>query len=151
MLTANAKNVTLSTTPAAYAGLTTPVTVRGTKINAALSSRLEILITDNAGNTKVCDPISTLAVRETGKPVSETFTNVLTEEGWVKLTNGTPGVTSVVVRVNGKRFAASGLRDGEERLLDISAAMQPGDANTITITAQGKPSGSVDVMIWDGQ
>jgi len=59
-------------------------------------------------------------------------------------------IKSVVVTVYGKRFATSDLRDGAERMLDISAAMQPGDANTITITAHGKPGGSVDVMIFDG-
>ena len=122
----------------------------GTKINAALSSRLEILITDNAGNTKVCDPVMAVAIRENGAPASVEETNVLQEEGAVRITNGQPGLKAIEVNVNGTKFRAAGLKDGEVRDLDISAAMQPGASNTIIITAHGKPGATADVMIWDG-
>jgi hypothetical protein len=52
------------------------------------------------------------------------------------------------LRVNGRNFEIAGLMDGEIRELNIAAAMQPGDNNTIEITAKGKPGGSAHVLIW---
>jgi hypothetical protein len=63
--------------------------------------------------------------------------------------NGSPGVRSLQVSVNGERFRVSGSGDDEQRTLDLSAAMRPGSANTVTVTADGRPGTSATVVISD--
>jgi hypothetical protein len=42
-----------------------------------------------------------------------------------------------------------GLKDGENRTLNVSSAMKAGNGNTISLQAQGKPGGSAWVLIRD--
>ena len=101
-----------------------------------------------AGNETICDPVITLEIRENGKPVSHTFTDIPQAESNVTAQNGTPGVTNLEIKVNGTKFKMH-LGDGEEAYMDIFSAMVEGDNNTITLTAKGKPGGSVLVVIYD--
>ena len=39
--------------------------------------------------------------------------------------------------MNGTRFQPAGLKANEVRVLDVAAALVPGDANTVTLTAYG--------------
>ncbi len=150
VLTSNAVNVTLSTNPSTLVeGTTSIVTARGTKINTSTSARFEILITDMAGNSIVCDPIETVVVRENGEPVTQTHTNVLQELGYVKVMNR--GLKNLTINVNGKQFTVAGLRAEEVRMIDIRSAMKAGANNTISLTAYGTPGTAADIMIWDGQ
>jgi hypothetical protein len=144
----NDTNVTVAIPPFA-AGTTAPVVVTATKQNPALSARIEIAVIDVFGGITPCDPILTLAVRSTGKPVKETFSDIPQAESKVKVMNGSSGIKRLDVIVNGVRFRLSGLRDGEERSLDVSAAMAPGNGNVIALSATGKPGGSATVMIHD--
>ena len=63
--------------------------------------------------------------------------------------NETPGLTDLLIVVNGRRFMLSNLDDGEVRYLDVTRAMLPGDRNTISLEARGKPDGSALVIISD--
>jgi hypothetical protein len=99
-----------------------------------------------AGNVTNCDPVVTLQVREQGKPVSETFTGVLDGTAIV-IANGDPGLTNLAITVNGEKFKASGLKDGETRTIDISSAASVGDEVTITLEARGRPGGEATVMV----
>jgi hypothetical protein len=126
-----------------------PLTITARKSNPNLSSRLALRLTDACGNVTVCDPVLTLAIREPGKPATETLADLAQAEGKVSLFNGSPGVTTLRIEVNGRNFLAAGLKDGERRTVDISSALQPGNGNAVRLTAQGKPGGTIEVVIHD--
>jgi Bacterial Ig-like domain (group 1) len=125
--------------------------IKATQINKALSTVLTIEITNGNGETLTCDPAATLAVREKGRPVSETFNNVLHDEGTLRLSNGTPGLKRLEVTVNGIVFVLENLVDGEVRYLNILSALHATDDNVVTVKASGVTGASGDVLIWDGK
>jgi Bacterial Ig-like domain (group 1) len=125
--------------------------IRATQINPALSTVLALEVTNTNGETLACDPAATIAIREKGRPVSETFYNVLHDEGTLRLTNGTPGLKRLEVIVNGVLFVLENLVDGEIRYLNILSALKPSDDNVITVKANGVTGASGDVLIWDGK
>lgn len=129
-------------------GTNDPVILSATKIDQTKRARVEARVTDLAGNVALCDPILVLVSRDSNSPVVQTHTDVPLEEDTVTITNGTPGLNSVEVIVNGRKFKAH-LKDGEEETLDISSALVAGD-NTVTLRGLGKKGGSASVMIWDG-
>jgi hypothetical protein len=131
-------------------GTTDPVVLTATKIDQTQRARVEARVTDLAGNVAICDPILLMVVRENGQSLTDSMTDVPRVEDKVTITNGTPGVATLEIQVNGKKFKASGLEDGEEVTIDISPAMVPGDGNAVSFKATGKPGGTANVMIWDG-
>lgn len=94
-------------------------------------------------------PVVTMEVRDTGKPVAHAFTGISEAESKVTVYNGNPGLTNVAVNVNEKRLEVAGLKDGEERTIDVSSAMVAGNNNTIILESRGKPGGSAVVLIHD--
>ena len=52
-----------------------------------------------------------------------------------------PGLTNLRIQVNGTMFQVGGLKDGEKRMIDISAAMKTDNANVFSVEALGKPGG----------
>ncbi|HYO14533.1 MAG TPA: hypothetical protein VE685_15155 [Thermoanaerobaculia bacterium] len=126
-----------------------PVLVTARKEMPGVRSVVELTITDICGTVITCDPVFTLQIRDPGKPVSETVSGLPQAEGKVTVVNGSPGVTTLRVDVNGKSFLLTSLADGEQRTLDVSSAMLPGNGNVIVLTAQGKPGGSAEVVIHD--
>ena len=131
-------------------GTNDPVVLTATKIDQTQRARVEARVTDLAGNVRICDPILLMVVRETGESLTDSMTDVPRVEDKVTITNGTPGVATLEIQVNGKKFKASGLKDGEVVTIDISSAMVPGDNNTVRFKVTGKPGGTANVMIWDG-
>jgi hypothetical protein len=101
-------------------------------------------------NETTCDPVLTSVVRAEGKPVVDTYSEIPQAEGFITIVNGTPGLRRIVAIVNGERFSRQGLKDGEEVTLDVTAAMEEGSQNTISLAGYGKPGGNAAVMIWDG-
>lgn len=124
------------------------VVVIATKINTASRARVELRVCDTL-ECLICDPVISLVVRETGKPMRETIAQLPQEEGQVTIYNSSPGLKALKVTANGETFTLAGLKDGEERTLDVSGAMLPGEENIITLTGTGKPGGSATVMIHD--
>lgn len=137
--------------PSFSPGTTAPLNIVGTKINQAQASRIRLRVTDQAGNSTECDPVLTEVVRETGKPQSQTFGGVPPEERAVTVFNGNPGLKSLDVEVNGLRYRLNDLAPGEQRTLDVGAAVQAGVDSTFVLTSHGKPGGSAVVMIWEGE
>jgi hypothetical protein len=131
-------------------GTTDPVVLTATKIDQTQRARVEARVTDLAGNVAICDPILLMVVRENGQSLTDSMTDVPRVEDKVTITNGTPGVATLEIQVNGKKFKASGLKDGEEVTIDISSAMVPGDGNAVSFKVTGQPGGTANVMIWDG-
>lgn len=130
-------------------GTTDPVVLSATKIDQTQRARVEARVTDLAGNVAICDPILVLVVRENGSSVTDSHNDVPRAEDKVTVTNGSPGINHLEIRVNGRKFNVTGLKAGERKTIDISSAMVDGN-NTVTLRATGKPGGSANVMIWDG-
>lgn len=144
----HAENVTVSI-PQFPFGTTSSVVTTATKVDSSKTSRVELISLDEDCNESTGDPIITLVLREKGKPVEALFTNLPKEEGRVTIANGHPGVTNLLVTVNGARFRTAGLQDNETMTIDVSTAMVEGGHNNISLTASGRPGGSATVVIHD--
>lgn len=125
-----------------------PVIVSVFKVDSLLPSSFMLRACDSNG-CRSFDPVNTLVVRETGKPAQQRFTDLPFEENKVLVLNADPGVNHLELRVNGRRFQVVALKPGEQRELDIAAAMMQGEQNEVTLRALGKPGGSVTVVIHD--
>lgn len=130
-------------------GTNDPVIVKATKIDQSQRSVVQLRVFDVAGNSVTCDPVITLVIRENGKPVTQAFNDIPQAESKVQILNGSPGLKSLLVTVNGVRYRVDGLKDGEQRTIDVAASMRPGNQNSVTLTAHGKPGGSAMVIIHD--
>lgn len=127
---------------------TDAVQVVASKIDTSQSARVVLQVCDTV-ECITCDPIITLVIRETGKPVRESLANVPQAESKITVHNGAPGLRNILVTVNGETFRMNGLKDGEERTIDATSAMLPGETNSIAMTATGKPGGEATVIIHD--
>jgi hypothetical protein len=136
--------------PGFTSGTTNTVQVTVTKIDPNLRARAQFAAIDACGNVSPCDPVMTGVLRSTGKPVSESYTELPSEEDVVTILNGSPGFSNLDVIVNGRKFKVTGMKDGQERDLDISSAVLPGNQNIVTLKGHGKPGSSAAVLIWDG-
>jgi hypothetical protein len=129
--------------------------VTATKINQALSATVKLEVCPGcgcptcAGPCVICDPVLLEVSRDPGKPTTHTFTGLPQAEHHIHVTNAAPGVTNLRVAVNGRNFQLGGLKDGQSVAIDVASAMHPGNANTIELTALGKPGGSAAVLIHD--
>ena len=81
-----------------------------------------------------------------GASVSQMVSPVAQKDHLVKINNRSPGLTNLRLQVNGTLMEVEELRDLEQRTVDISAALQPGFANQIVLSAVGE-SGSAEIRI----
>lgn len=130
-------------------GTTDPVTVTATKIDQSHSSHVTIVATDLAGNSVTCDPIISLVQRSAGVDPQRTTAAVPQEENKLLVMNSSPGLRNLEATVNGVKFKLTGLKDGENRTLDISSALHAG-ANTVSVKGHGPVNSSAMVVISDG-
>lgn len=135
--------------PVLVPGGTGAVYVTSTKLDQSLSSSTELDVIDAAGNVRRCDPLHVVLDRQTGKPVTETFTGIPQAERYLSVHNGNPGVTDLRVEANGRKFQVGGLKAGEVKEMDLGSAMVPGNGNTVSFTALGKPGGELVVLLHD--
>ncbi|MFL6260727.1 MAG: hypothetical protein ACJ76Y_13525 [Thermoanaerobaculia bacterium] len=135
--------------PSLNYGTTSPVVITGTKIDQSQKASVQLTVVDACGNTIICDPVLTDVLRGTGQPVEQTNPGLPPSERYVAITNGAPGLRSLEVIVNGEVYHVNGMRDGEERTLDVGPSMFPGNANAITLRATGKPGSTATVIIRD--
>lgn len=134
--------------PEFEAGIVLPIAITVRKIDPLKPGRFMLRGCDSYG-CRVFDPVYTVTVRETGKPMEERFADLPYEENKVSLSNHTPGVKHLEIVANGKRFKVNDLHDGESRTIDIASAMMPGGRNVVALRALGQPGGSVTVVIHD--
>jgi hypothetical protein len=107
-------------------------------------------VTDQAGNSVVCDPIQTMLVRDPNQQESQTFREVPQAESRITIMNGTPGLRNVEAWVNGVKYKVRDLKDGESAVIDIASALHAGDNNVVTLKGKGKKGSTADILIWDG-
>jgi len=145
-------------------GSTLALGVTATKIDQSASAVVELTVTDLCGKTTVFDPVFATITIPVGGFRSQLhhvaqfdfdhwvvahFDGIVRAEGIVFLQNDTPGVESLVITVNGKKFRTQ-LSDGKAKKIDISSALFHG-TNTVTIAAFGDRGSSVDLSISDGK
>jgi hypothetical protein len=122
------------------------ITVRAVKLNAAQKARVELRVTDAAGNFVVCDPvIANLEVKNGRAPLSRTFAGIPHAERYVSLQNGAPGLTQATLSVNGRVVSHGSLNDGQIVSLDVARWLRPGDRNVVRISGRG-PKGATAVL-----
>jgi hypothetical protein len=146
---AQADNAAVSLPPF-ESGDGSPLDVVATKLDAGRGSQVALRVVDAVGNTRDCDPILTEEARSAGRPVSHAYPGVPPAEHIVTVVNGDPGLEKLDVQVNGRLFRLTGLRPGEERSLDVAAAVIPGRSSTFLLTAEGRSGGRAAVLIRDG-
>lgn len=106
---------------------------------APTSARLE-----RTSRPSAAIPIGPLA------PVTRTLTNIAQSEGLITVLVGVPGVRNVSLAVHGTRFSLPLTSGEDEKEIDVSSALRPGEENEIVVTAVGRPGSSVYVIVWDG-
>lgn len=140
-------NATVSI-PSYAEGTTSEVDVTATKVDQTQGSTVGLRVTDVAGNVTNCDPAILNVDRSTGKPASTVAHGIAKSEHLVHIYNGTPGISTLTVDVNGKHFQVSNLGAGQKATIDIGSALVAG-ANNVTLTATGQPGGSVIAVVGD--
>jgi hypothetical protein len=163
--------------PTFDSGTTLALGVTATKIDQSASSVVQLTVTDLLGHTTVFDPVfATITIpAATGDDSNDDsdskshhakkshhaekfdfdhwevarFDGIAHTEGMVLLLNGTPGVESLVIMVNGSHFRTQ-LSDGETKKINISSALLYG-TNTVRVAVLGDPGSSVDLTISDGK
>jgi hypothetical protein len=134
-----------------FQGSAGTITLTATKIDQRVRARVEILVTDVAGNTIRCDPVvATVRVARHGPLAAsglsrrQTFRSLTRNERRLTIRNGRPGLTRIVARVNGKRFVVDGLRPGVRRRISIRSALRRHD-NQVTLRGHGLPGAQAQV------
>jgi hypothetical protein len=147
-------NATWNISPEYYLGSVDWVTLVATKVDQTKPSTVRIIVSDVAGNQIECDPVfTTLRARGNlrGRPgapsVVQRFTGLTENEDTVRIRNARPGLRRVDVVVNGKRFVASGLANGDRRRINIGSALRPGARNTVVLRGWGSRGASASVSI----
>ena len=133
--------------PSFSVGTTSPVVVTATKIDNALTAWVTLQLRDVTGNVGLYDPVELEVERATGKPQSQTVTGIPESESRITIYNHDPGLTDLLIKVNGAKFMVEGLRDNQVRNVNVSGAMKDGDSNTMTFQARGRPGGNATILI----
>ncbi|MGH2389853.1 MAG: OmpL47-type beta-barrel domain-containing protein, partial [Chloroflexota bacterium] len=131
------------------AGTTSPVVLTATKINQSQAAQVGLQVTDLAGNVTNCDPVMTDLIRDSGKPSTITATHIAQGEHLLHIYNGDPGLSHLIIRVNGVKVNERDLAPNEQRTVDIGSALRPGDHNTVTVIARGRQRGQATLVIAD--
>jgi hypothetical protein len=135
----------ITTVPAFTVGSTSPVVITATKVNQSKAAEVALTVTDVAGNVTMCDPIMTTVAR--GAASVQTYTGIPRAESRLLITNGSPGLRTLIVTVNGRVFRVT-LARGASRTLNVSSAMHRGKTNVIRLLGRGPNGSSADVVIY---
>ncbi|WP_320672178.1 DUF7933 domain-containing protein [Patulibacter defluvii] len=130
--------------PAFTPGTTDWITVRGYGVVPLMPATFFIRVTDMAGNVTICDPVATVLRNGRGGRATRVIKRLPRDDRWVRISNGRPGVRTVELTVNGKRFRVGGLRAGAERKLDIRRALKSRN-NRVVVRTQG-PRGAIALV-----
>jgi hypothetical protein len=95
--------------------------VRVVKQNVSQRSRVEVRITDCAGNSTLVDPVIANLELKAGGGLERTFSGLPDFEYYLLLQNGSPGLASLQVWVNGKRVYRGSLQAGQTLRQDFGA------------------------------
>ncbi|HVA90761.1 MAG TPA: hypothetical protein VNL71_13075 [Chloroflexota bacterium] len=147
IVTTTLNNATMPTT--FTSGATSPVVLTATKIDQSQGAQVGLQITDLAGNVTNCDPVLTDLIRDSHKPSTIRAAGIAQGEHLLHIYNGDPGLSHLIIRVNGVKILERDLEPNEQRTVDIASALQPGDHNRVTVIARGKQRGEATLVIAD--
>jgi alpha-tubulin suppressor-like RCC1 family protein len=123
------------------------VVVHAAKVDVSRSARVELRAVDASGNARVGDPVvANLEVKK--RQLDRTYKNLPRHEHYLKLENGTPGLTQVKLWVNGKRVHTGSLVDGAVLQLDLASWMKH-PKNIVRVQAEGPAGATVVLLIGD--
>ena len=126
-------------------GTNLPVTTTATRTNPNGNASIKLQVTDMAGNTATFDPVD-FEISEEGGERRKTV-DISPEETKIILSNGTPGIHTIKVRVNGTELPAIHLENGASDTIDISKDIVQGIQNQVTLSARGHIHGTAWVVI----
>jgi uncharacterized delta-60 repeat protein len=122
--------------------------LRVVKLAPSLAARVELRIVDCSGNSLLTDPVlDNLKVPK--RQVKRVFRNLPAAEHYLRLENGTPGLTELKLWVNGRRAHAGLLTDGEILRLDLAPWMRAGSRNVVRLVASGPTGATASLLIGD--
>jgi hypothetical protein len=127
-------------------GTVQPVTLLATKIDQTKPARVVIEVRDVAGNVNTCDPVlTTLRLNRSGS-IRQVFKGITANEDTVRIRNGRPGLSRMVVQVNGRRFVVR-LRPGKTTRVKIGAALRASRKNVVILHGSGRAGASASALI----
>lgn len=138
-----------------FQGTAGKTTLVGTKIDPGQRSRIEILVTDVAGNQVECDPVlTTLKIRSVARAsrlaktgtAKQRIRRLSRSDDLVTIRSGRRPLARLAVVVNGRRFVVRHLGAKSTRRLHIRRALVP-RRNTVVLRAHGRRGARADVMI----
>jgi hypothetical protein len=142
-------NVTVDI-PSFERGTKDPVVATLTKVDQTQAAHFELKGCSTCGCCKNTDPVATTLKLNTGRWARQRFGNLGEAEYFVSVeNNGRLGLRELTIQMNEKRFELRGLSDGEERNLNLSSAMIPGNHNVVILTGRGEVGASATIMISD--
>ena len=112
-----------------------------------VSSTGAVTITNAGTCSTACDPLVTSAIRQAGAPQTDTYTGIDKSESQLTIYNGKPGVGTMKIQVNTTTFTVAGMKDGDQKVLDIGSALVAGGNNTISVTSTGQPGGNAVLLV----
>jgi hypothetical protein len=135
--------------PVFTAGTRNAVVVTANKVDLSRTATVGLRVTNVAGQFTDCDPALVSIGRTAGESPVQVVRHLSQGESQVTIVNGSPGLERLVLLVNGHRFEADDLHDGETRAVDVSAAMRKGERNTILLVGHGPRDSSATVLVSD--
>jgi hypothetical protein len=130
-------------------GTRNAVIVTATRRDGRYKARVDLRVTDCAGNVVDCDPVIAEIEIPRGKSRwRREYRDVPQMERFITVQNGTPGIEVIVVRVNGKLAGTLTFVDGQTQTLDVESLMRR-KRNRIMVSATGPPGGRAVLVIAD--
>jgi hypothetical protein len=139
------------TIPNFTSGTKDPITVVATKPTGVTGTRFVDLIPTNTGlgQKTDCDPALLTVPR--GIRHRATAEGIPGNEHVVDVTNLSPGLSAVAIRVNDSATFHVDMRGVHSNRIDVGSAMTTDQPNTLVFTGRGPRDSSASIMIWDGQ
>ena len=111
------------------------VLTTATKTNQSESSTIKLEAIDVAGNVTIFDPVD-FEIQDGGMQRSHTV-DISPAEHVIMISNGTPGVREMEIKVNEETLPRVHLTDGEGKTIDIARYIIPKIQNKVSFAAYG--------------
>ena len=129
---------------------TTKVVLTATKGNTGIPATVNAGAYDSCGHFLSLDPVITTLTVKSGGRVQQRFVGLPAAEHYLHVINGTPGLKSLEVNLNGRIFRLDPLVAGQVVSADLASAMLEGENNVVLLTGAGEVGASAQVLITDG-
>jgi len=128
---------------------TTNLVIVASKIDTGASAVINARVYDGCDNATQFDPVIANLLAQPAAPLWQTYSGVPSTEHYVTVSNGTPGLPSVKLLVNGWTYDLDTLAAGQVVVVDVGASMNAGAGNTILVFASGAQGASAGIQVSD--